>query len=221
MAGRYAVMHSPIESGSCSLRLYPGRPRGGRGCTTGGSSTGCNKIRTGISWRDLPEHYEPWKTAYTRFRSDALDGVFTRPCSRSGPRRTPPGPATGWSRSTPPSSAPTSTQPPVEKGAAPAGRTGRSRPRPIPWRTDHEDPPRLRRRGPASCRARGTMPTPRRPLRTASAGTDPCPSRRSRPANLPTRPLLRWSPPPGPHWPAGTGSACCRSRRPTGAQRRS
>jgi hypothetical protein len=25
------------------------------------------KIRTGISWRDLPERYGPWKSAYTRF----------------------------------------------------------------------------------------------------------------------------------------------------------
>ncbi|MGI5423158.1 IS5 family transposase [Streptomyces sp. CA-179760] len=36
------------------------------------------KIRTGISWRDLPERYGPWKTVYTRFRRYALDGVFTR-----------------------------------------------------------------------------------------------------------------------------------------------
>nr|WP_208614679.1 IS5 family transposase [Streptomyces regalis] len=36
------------------------------------------KIRTGISWCDLPERYGPWKTVYTRFRRYALDGVFTR-----------------------------------------------------------------------------------------------------------------------------------------------
>ncbi|WP_412080825.1 IS5 family transposase [Streptomyces sp. SCL15-4] len=36
------------------------------------------KIRTGISWRDLPERYGPWKSVYTRFRRYALDGVFTR-----------------------------------------------------------------------------------------------------------------------------------------------
>lgn len=36
------------------------------------------KIRTGISLRDLPERYGPWKTVYTRFRRYALDGVFTR-----------------------------------------------------------------------------------------------------------------------------------------------
>ncbi|MER5217404.1 transposase [Streptomyces sp. NPDC002838] len=36
------------------------------------------KIRTGISWRDLPERYGPWQTVYTRFRRYALDGMFTR-----------------------------------------------------------------------------------------------------------------------------------------------
>ncbi|WP_328724209.1 transposase [Streptomyces sp. NBC_00259] len=36
------------------------------------------KIRTGISWRDLPEHYGPVEDGfYTRFRRYALDGVFT------------------------------------------------------------------------------------------------------------------------------------------------
>ncbi|MFI5571923.1 IS5 family transposase [Streptomyces sp. NPDC051740] len=36
------------------------------------------KIRTGISWRDLPECYGPWKTVYTRFRRYAPGGVFTQ-----------------------------------------------------------------------------------------------------------------------------------------------
>jgi len=36
------------------------------------------KIRTGISWRDLPERYGPWQTVYTRFRRYALEGMFTR-----------------------------------------------------------------------------------------------------------------------------------------------
>ncbi len=36
------------------------------------------KIRTRISWRDLPERYGPGKTVYTRFRRYALEGVFTR-----------------------------------------------------------------------------------------------------------------------------------------------
>lgn len=36
------------------------------------------KIRTGISWHDLPARYGPRKTVYTRFRRYALAGVFTR-----------------------------------------------------------------------------------------------------------------------------------------------
>ncbi|MEU9083529.1 transposase [Streptomyces sp. NPDC048357] len=40
------------------------------------------KIRTGVSWRDLPERYRSWKTAYTRFRRYAIDGVFTRALQR-------------------------------------------------------------------------------------------------------------------------------------------
>lgn len=36
------------------------------------------KIRTGITRRELPERYGPWKTVYTRFRRYALRGVFTR-----------------------------------------------------------------------------------------------------------------------------------------------
>ena len=36
------------------------------------------KIRTGITWRDLPERYGPWKTVYIRFRRYALEGVFIR-----------------------------------------------------------------------------------------------------------------------------------------------
>ncbi|WP_437035548.1 IS5 family transposase [Streptomyces sp. enrichment culture] len=36
------------------------------------------KIRTGISWHDLPERQGPWQTVYTRFRRYAPDGVFTQ-----------------------------------------------------------------------------------------------------------------------------------------------
>ncbi|NJP74437.1 transposase [Streptomyces sp. C1-2] len=38
------------------------------------------RIRTGISWRDLPERYGPWRTVYTRFRAqaDADGGNRTR-----------------------------------------------------------------------------------------------------------------------------------------------
>ncbi|WP_326719870.1 transposase [Streptomyces sp. NBC_00243] len=36
------------------------------------------KIRTGISWRDLPDRYGPRKTGYPCFRRYALDGVLTQ-----------------------------------------------------------------------------------------------------------------------------------------------
>ncbi|MFE9069260.1 IS5 family transposase [Streptomyces violaceusniger] len=56
-------------------RAATGRPRAGDRQVINGM---VYKIRTGISWRDLPERYGPWKTVYTRFRRYALDGVFTR-----------------------------------------------------------------------------------------------------------------------------------------------
>ena len=34
------------------------------------------RLRTGSPWRDLPVEYGPWSTAYDRFRSWALNGVF-------------------------------------------------------------------------------------------------------------------------------------------------
>ncbi|MFF7892555.1 transposase [Streptomyces sp. NPDC007907] len=48
------------------------------------------KIRTGISWRDLPERYGPWKTVYTRFVRYALDGIFTRALHQASLRLPPP-----------------------------------------------------------------------------------------------------------------------------------
>lgn len=36
------------------------------------------KARTGVAWRDLPDRYRPWQTAYTRFRRWALNGTFDR-----------------------------------------------------------------------------------------------------------------------------------------------
>ncbi|MFD9099227.1 IS5 family transposase [Streptomyces collinus] len=45
-----------------------------------------HKIRTGVSWRDLPERYGPWQTVYTRFRKYALDGVFARALQRAQAR---------------------------------------------------------------------------------------------------------------------------------------
>ncbi|MGB9999695.1 transposase, partial [Streptomyces pseudogriseolus] len=83
------------------------------------------KIRTGISWRDLPERYGPGRRSTPASAATPSTGCSPGPCNRSKLARTRPATATGSSRSTPPSSAPTSTPPPpAEKGAPSAGRTG-------------------------------------------------------------------------------------------------
>lgn len=56
------------------LRAVTGRPRVDDRLVVNGM---VYKTRTGISRRDLPERYGPWKTVYTRFRRYALEGVFT------------------------------------------------------------------------------------------------------------------------------------------------
>lgn len=38
----------------------------------------CWVKRTGSPWRDLPERYGPWQTAYQRFRRWANDGTWSR-----------------------------------------------------------------------------------------------------------------------------------------------
>ena len=38
----------------------------------------CWRLRTGAPWRDLPERYGPWQTAYSRFRRWQRDGVWER-----------------------------------------------------------------------------------------------------------------------------------------------
>jgi transposase len=35
-------------------------------------------MRTGVSWRDLPEVYGPWRTVYTRFKRWPENGLFWR-----------------------------------------------------------------------------------------------------------------------------------------------
>ena len=34
-------------------------------------------LRTGAPWRDLPEHYPPWKSVYTRFSRWSQQGIWT------------------------------------------------------------------------------------------------------------------------------------------------
>ena len=38
----------------------------------------CWRLRTGAPWRDLPERYGPWQTAYARFRRWQRAGVWER-----------------------------------------------------------------------------------------------------------------------------------------------
>jgi transposase len=38
----------------------------------------CWRLRTGAPWRDLPERYGPWQTAYSRFRRWQQAGVWDR-----------------------------------------------------------------------------------------------------------------------------------------------
>ncbi|MDQ0983104.1 transposase [Streptomyces sp. V2I9] len=57
-------------------------PGAGRGRPRAEARTVVNgmvcKIRTGASWRGLPERYRTWKTVCTRLRRYPLHGVFTR-----------------------------------------------------------------------------------------------------------------------------------------------
>src|SRR5688572_15954623 len=36
------------------------------------------RARTGSPWRDIPERYGPWETAYTLFRRCQIDGMWAR-----------------------------------------------------------------------------------------------------------------------------------------------
>jgi transposase len=36
------------------------------------------RVRTGISWRDLPERYGPWQTVYKRFARWQTDGTWVQ-----------------------------------------------------------------------------------------------------------------------------------------------
>ncbi|MGV9564723.1 transposase [Streptomyces sp. NPDC003480] len=95
-------------------------------------------FRTGTAWRDVPERYRPWATLYTRLRRWAAGGTFERMLMAAQARgRTRSATSTGWCRSTPPSSAPTSTRPGPEKGAS------QPRPRTLPV---------IRTRGPGAAR---------------------------------------------------------------------
>ncbi|MFZ4185393.1 transposase [Streptomyces pseudogriseolus] len=174
-----------------------------RGGPAGHQRHGLQDPHTGISWRDLPEHHGPWKTVCTRFRRDALDGCSPNPCSSSRSMPTQPATSTGWSRSTPPSSVPTSTPPPpAEK------KGGRHRP-------DEPDDPALgRSRGGLTTKIHLACDGKGRPL----AGTDPRPLHRHGPTSVQARPGHRRQGlqlPRLPRLPAKTRHCPHHPRRPT------
>ncbi|MEV7392240.1 transposase [Streptomyces sp. NPDC091215] len=86
------------------------------------------KFRTGTQWVHLPEKYGNWRGVYNRLRMWAADGtwerVFTALMAHAARAR---------------------------KKRGPGRRTGRPRHRPVPRRTDNEDPP---------CRHRARRPHP-------------------------------------------------------------
>lgn len=114
------------------------------------------KLRTGSAWRDVPETYGSWRTLYTRFRRWALVGTFTRMLEAVQAQKDAAGDV-DWLVSV------DSTITRAHQHAAGARKRGwsrrngtRSRFRTIPWRTDDQDSPRLRRPWPSArfCRHR-------------------------------------------------------------------
>ena len=78
MAGRYELYNT--EFNFIKDLLPNGTPKGGRPWVRH------EKVLNGIfwvlcsgsTWRDLPERYGPWQTAYDRFRRWEKDGTFFR-----------------------------------------------------------------------------------------------------------------------------------------------
>ncbi|WP_437042762.1 transposase [Streptomyces angustmyceticus] len=76
------------------------------------------RARPGSPWRDIPERYGPWETAYALFRRWQIDG--SRPLW--------PGTSSGRCPSTPRSAAPTSTPPGLAKKGSRSGPDASGRP---------------------------------------------------------------------------------------------
>ncbi|MEU8825697.1 IS5 family transposase [Streptomyces sp. NPDC048636] len=102
------------------------------------------RLRTGAPWRDLPERYGPWQTAYERFARWEWDGTWARLLEHVQVRDDAVARWSGRSRSTPPSTALTSMPPEPERGA--------------PAADELEDPPH-QAPGQALGRSRGGLTT--------------------------------------------------------------
>ncbi len=70
------------------------------------------RYRTGIAWRDLPQEFGPWQTVWKRHRRFSLDGTWDKLLTRLLADATLQVRSTGRCRSTPRSTARTSTRRP-------------------------------------------------------------------------------------------------------------
>lgn len=79
MSGRFEFTDAEWEPLKPLLPADP--PRGGRWRDPRTTISGVLfRERTGITWRDLPTRFGPWKTVYQRKRRWALDGTWARIC---------------------------------------------------------------------------------------------------------------------------------------------
>ncbi len=136
-------MNCPTLSGNSCSRCCPGLRWGDHGWTTGQSSTGsCGS--SGPGWRggtclsDTGRGPASIPVSAGGQRTGLLTGCSVPRRRGRMPRET----LSGWCRSTPPSSAPASTRSEPEKGAPQPDA------RPVPRRTDQQDPLGVRRSWP-------------------------------------------------------------------------
>ncbi|MFD9888483.1 IS5 family transposase [Amycolatopsis sp. NPDC059027] len=107
------------------------------------------KLRTGARWRDLPERHGPWKTAHERLRLWTKDGTWGKILDHVIVKDDAVGDVE-WVTSIDSSvvrahqhSAGARKRGMQQRHRSPRRRRGRTRA--VPWRTEHQDPPRGRR----------------------------------------------------------------------------
>src|SRR5262249_29892590 len=109
------------------------------------------RLNTGAPWRDLPERYGPWQTVYDRFNTMRKSGLLDRLIERLQLRLNEAGmidPELFCIDGTNVRAARAAAVAAKKKSTA-RGASG-SRPRPVPRRLRHENPPGQRRQRPAA-----------------------------------------------------------------------
>ncbi|GAA0521516.1 hypothetical protein GCM10010390_24660 [Streptomyces mordarskii] len=98
------------------------------------------KFQTGTPWVHLPEKYGNWRGVYNRLRMRAVDGtwerVLTALVARADAEEN-----LAWAVSVDSTIVRAHQHAAGARKRGPGRRTGRPRHRPVPRRTDHEDPP--------------------------------------------------------------------------------